>query len=68
MAIDWSKIYKKYRGLWVALKSDEKTVIASGKSAKEAWQKAVDSGYKKPILTRMPERLVNFVGNYEISL
>jgi len=62
MAIDWSKIYKKYRGLWVALKDDEKTVIASGQTAKEAWTKARDRGYQKPILTRMPEKLVTYVG------
>ena len=30
MAIDWTKIYRKYKGLWVALDKDEKTVIASG--------------------------------------
>lgn len=62
MAIDWSKIYKKYRGLWVALKNDEKTVIASGKTAQEAWLKAQGKGFKKPILTRMPEKLVTYVG------
>ena len=27
MAINWTTIYKKYRGQWVALKSDEKTVV-----------------------------------------
>lgn len=62
MAIDWSKIYKKYRGLWVALKNDEKTVIASGKTAKDAWSKAQERGFKKPILTRMPEKLTTYVG------
>ena len=62
MAIDWSKIYKKYRGLWVALKDDEKTVIASGKTAQEAWAKARVKGFKKPILTRMPEKLITYVG------
>lgn len=62
MAIDWTKIFKKYKGLWVALKTDEKTVVASGKTAKEAWQKAQKSGYKKPILTRMPSRIVPYVG------
>ena len=67
MAIDWSKIYKKYRGLWVALKDDEKTVIASGKTAKEAWDKAQGKGYTKPILTRMPDRLLTYIG-YEIQV
>lgn len=61
-AIDWSKIYKKYKGLWVALAKDEITVLASGKTAKEAWDKALLKGYKKPIMTRMPERLITYVG------
>jgi len=64
MAIDWTKIYKKYKGLWVALKDDEKTVIASGKTAKEAWEKSQKIGYKMPILTKMPERLIPYVGLY----
>jgi hypothetical protein len=62
MAIDWTKIYKKYKGLWVALLDDEQTVVGSGKTAKEAWEEAKRKGYKKPILTRMPEKLVTYVG------
>lgn len=62
MAIDWTKIYKRYKGLWVALKADEITVVGSGKTAKEAWAQAQERGYKKPILTRMPEELVTYVG------
>ncbi len=62
MAIDWTKIYKKYKGFWVALDSDETTVIANGKTAKEAWNKARKKGYNKPILTRMPRNLVSYVG------
>jgi len=62
MAIDWTKIYKKYKGLWVALKDDEKTVIASGNTAKEAWEKAQEKGYKKPILTHMPKKIVPYIG------
>ena len=62
MAINWVNIYKKYKGLWVALKDDEKTVIASGKTAREVWEKAQNRGYTKPILTHMPEELVTYVG------
>jgi hypothetical protein len=36
MAIDWTQIYQKYKGLWVALKDDEKTVVGSGESPQEA--------------------------------
>ncbi len=66
MAIDWTKIYKKYKGLWVALKDDEKTVVASGKTAKEVWEKAQKMGHKMPILTKMPERLVPYVGFWRL--
>lgn len=62
MAIDWTKTYKKYKGLWIALKEDEKGVLAWGKTAKEAWDKAQLKGYKRPILTRMPDKLLTYVG------
>ena len=62
MAIDWTKIYKKYKGYWVALKDDEKTVIASGKTAREAWEKAKKEGYEKPILFRVPTEIIAYVG------
>lgn len=62
MAIDWTDIYKKYKGRWVALKEDERTVVGSGRSAKEAYEEALKKGYIKPILTKMPESLVTYVG------
>ncbi len=68
MVIDWTQLYKKYKGLWIALENDEKTVVASGKTAKEAWDKARKEGYEKPILTHMPERLVSYIGAYEIRV
>ncbi len=60
--INWSSIFKKYRGLWVALAQDEKTVLAAAKTAKDAFNKAKKKGYQKPILTKMPQRLINYVG------
>ena len=62
MAIDWSKIYKKYKGLWVALAKDEETVLATGKTLKQALEEARQKGYQHPIMTRMPENLVAYVG------
>ena len=63
MAKDWTKIYEKYRGSWVALAEDEETVVGSGRTAKEAWGDAQRKGYAKPILTRMPEKLATYVGS-----
>lgn len=62
MSIDWSKIYAKYKGLWVALKDDYTTVIASGKTAKEALRLAEKKGASNPFLTRVPKKLVPFAG------
>lgn len=61
-SIDWTKIYKKYKGLWVALRDDEETVVGSGKTARDALEKARKNGYKDPILTRMPDKIAPYVG------
>ena len=63
MAIDWTKIYKKYKGLWVALADDEVTVLAHGRTLKEALNNAKKNGYTDPIFTRMPESLFTYVGS-----
>ncbi len=62
IAVNWSSIYKKHKGLWVALASDEKTVLAASKTAKEAFSKAKKDGCENPILTKMPEKLISYVG------
>lgn len=61
-AIDWTKMYQKYRGLWVALKSDEKTVAGYGKSIRAAVQRAKKTGTKDPILHKVPVNPGFFVG------
>lgn len=62
MSIDWSEIYKKYKGQWVALENDEVTVIASGETAKEAWDKAKKKGFSIPILAKMPAEITTYIG------
>ena len=61
MAIDWTELFNKYKGEWVALKEDEKTVITHGKTASEVWDKARKT-VKKPILMQVPTDLVAYVG------
>ncbi|MDO8590739.1 MAG: DUF5678 domain-containing protein [bacterium] len=60
--IDWTKIYKKYRGLWVAIKDDEKTVVASGNTLKKTQEEALKRGFKDFYLTKVPNKVVSFVG------
>ena len=62
MAIDWTNIYKKYRGFWVALKDDRKTVVASGKTVREVLNESKKKGFSKPILFRVPEQIAPYVG------
>ncbi len=62
MAVNWVNIYKKYKGLWIALKDDEKTVIASGKNAREAFTRAQNIGYPTPILTKVPQKITALAG------
>lgn len=61
-AKDWSKIYEQYKGLWVALKDDEETVVGSGSTLKEAVEKAKEAGYPDPIVMRVPQKLMYFIG------
>ena len=63
MIKDWSKLYRKYNGLWVALANDELTVLGVGKTVKEAVEKAKRKSSQTPILTRMPETLDAFAGS-----
>lgn len=60
--MNWEKIYKKYAGLWVAMKDDEKTVVGSGKTAKTALKKAIVKGFDNPILNYIPKKQFTFIG------
>jgi hypothetical protein len=64
MIIDWTKICKKYHGLWVALKDDKKTVIAADKTVKGVMEKAQKKGFKEPILFRVPTKIMPYVGSF----
>ncbi len=57
MIKDWSKLYKKYKGMWVALASDETTVLGAGKTVKEAVLKAKTKTTETPFLTLVPDSL-----------
>ena len=61
---DWTHLYEKYRGKWVAVADDEVTVLASATSDREAHRAALKHT-SLPILYRVPETLEIFAG-YEI--
>jgi len=59
---DWSKLYQKYRGQWVALKDDHVTPIVAGASRADVKTKAAELGYPKPFVVKMPDDLMAFAG------
>ena len=62
MVINWADIFRKYRGFWVALAEDEKTVVAFSKNAKEAYEQAVKKGIKVPIMLSVPLEIKSHIG------
>lgn len=60
--IDMTRIYRDYKGKWVALTQDRKTVIASGTTAKKVFDQAHKKGFKEPVLTKIPTEVVIMVG------
>lgn len=63
MAKDWTKLIKVYKGLWVALAEDETTVLGAGKTVQAALLAAKKKSPKMPFLTRVPEKIVSYVGS-----
>ncbi len=64
MAINWTEIYKKYKGKWIALDKDETTVVAAAKDAKKAYDEAKKKGLKVPIMFNVPLKLDGHVGSF----
>ncbi len=62
--IDWTKIYKKYKGQWVALKDDEQTVVSYGTTVKKVMEQSRKKGFETPILFKVPTKIMPFVGNF----
>ena len=63
--MDWTEIYKRYPGKWVASDAeDEETVVAADTDARKAYAESKRLG-RRAILHRVPEEVVDFVG-YEV--
>lgn len=60
-AIDYSEILKGYEKKWVALSNDEKTVIASGNTLKQAKKHALEKGENHPVLVKVPDSSVSYL-------
>lgn len=61
MTKDWTELFEKYPGKWVALADDELTVLAVADTAKEAHALGLKHS-PLPILHQVPETLDLFAG------
>jgi hypothetical protein len=65
--MDFTKIYQQYKGLWVALSSDEKKVLGKGKTIRTAVKQAQQKGVKTPYLFKVPTKILPYVSaGYEV--
>ncbi len=55
MNTNLTKIFNKYKGLWVVLDEKLNKVISYNKNAEKAYKEAVEKGYKKPTLFKVPQ-------------
>jgi hypothetical protein len=60
-AVDLSKVYDKYKGLWVALINDDE-VISADTSVRKVVEEAKKKGYEQPLLFKVPKNDLPFVG------
>lgn len=65
-ARDFTWIYKNYKGKWVALTLDEKTVVASGPTLKKVLELSSKKGLDHPVVMRVPMEVLPFVGSSQI--
>lgn len=59
---DLTSIQKQYKGKWVAFTDDLKSVISASNDAKTAYKAALEKGYKKPTLFKIPLHVVPYIG------
>ena len=57
---DYGKMLMKYLGKWVALSSDESSIIASGDTLVETVKKAKNTSENNPIYVMVSENIGNF--------
>lgn len=66
-SMDFTKIYKKYSGLWIVLDKKLKKVISSNRDAKRAYKEALNKGFKSPTLFKVPRENLPYIGFYNFK-
>ncbi len=59
-AIDMTKVYKDYKGMWVALEGPASNkVVAFGKDLKKVVEEAKKKGIEIPVMAQIPKKVNN---------
>ncbi len=67
-ALDMQKVYKDYKGKWVALEGpNSNKVVASGKDLRKVFEEARRKGIDIPTVAQIPKKLIPIVGANFIS-
>jgi len=66
--IDWTKLYEKYKGLWVALDADNETVVGKGATVEQALEEAKSKGFAEAAITYIPQEVIAFAGQHEAPI
>lgn len=62
MNTNLTKVFDKYKGLWVALDGSLKKVVSFNKKAEKAYKEALNRGHKKPTLFKVPQENLPYFG------
>lgn len=63
-ALDMTKVYKDYKGKWVALEGpNSNKVVASGKNLKKVVEEAQKKGIALPVVAQIPKKILPIVGS-----
>jgi len=49
MTKDWTDIFNRYHGMWLAFDEDEKTVLAAARTAKQTLSEAIRLPHAAPL-------------------
>lgn len=60
--IDFTKVFEKYKGLWIALNQPLDNVLGADKNAKKAYDEAVKKGEKNPVMFKVPTKNTAYFG------
>lgn len=67
-ALDMTKVYKNYKGKWVALEGPTSNkVIASAKTLEEVLEKAKQKGFDLPVVTQIPKEVLPIAGLFIVK-